>query len=162
MLFKVCHFLYLHTSGEPLLPAERQPLVPSNTCLAHIVLQQLPGRGMHRQRTEHITPHWVHAQPWIYCSLLHIRQIPNVSGCCESYRASGCNCPQRSWLLRTLRCLSIFSVWDFTAGEIMFFFHSHLTATGAILVSVPRRKVSPSQVPAAGCSQQNLLVLDLP
>lgn len=50
LLFKVCHSLYLHMSSESLLPPERQPLVPRNMDLAHIVLKQLPGRGMPTHR----------------------------------------------------------------------------------------------------------------
>lgn len=44
-------------SSESLLPPERQPPVPRNMDLAHIVLKQLPGRGMPTHRAVSTSHH---------------------------------------------------------------------------------------------------------
>lgn len=44
-------------SREPLLPPERQPLVPHTMCLALLALKQLPGRGMHTHRAVSTSHH---------------------------------------------------------------------------------------------------------
>lgn len=137
MLFKVCSFLYLHTSRETLLPPERQPLVLHKMCLAHAALEQPPGRGTLRPRAGSTS----HRSGGTHSPALTAASPP--TGAYQMGVSSGRVTELqvapfwRGAVCQELSFLNVGLHWRRSPS----FLPSHPTETGATLVSVPRRKL---------------------
>lgn len=116
-------------SREPLLPPERQPPVPPKMCLAHVVLGQLPGRGMLRAGSashpsgciyHSLPPRWAHTRSeWALWEL-------------QSFR---------SRLAREELFVESFQVPQSFLVVGLHYRRDHLPEPGATLISIPRKKL---------------------
>lgn len=155
MLFKVCHFLYFHTSGEPPLLPER----PHTMCLARIVLKHLPGRGMHTHRAMRTSRHTgcVHSPGFTVVSptVGTYQRGVSVGGVTELPVAA----VRRGGVCRELSGTSVLSQGGTSLQEGSWFSPQPLDRDRSNAGVSSQEKAS--WVPMAGCSQQDPLVQGL-